>query len=238
MSDRKPLVLIVEDDEDMARLNARMLKRGGYAVIAAYTAAQAQALVRENAPDLFVIDIGLPDGDGFSLCREFRRNNDAPVLFLTGRKELGDKLTGLDSGGDYYLTKPYIMDEFMAVAQSLLRRSEQTRKRIAEATVITRGALTLQLARGKAFINGRDAELTAKEFTVLLMLVQNEGKELTSRAIYESVWGTAKGIDTGTVRVHISRIKKKLGEDDTFTISTEYGGGYTFREEPRCRRDT
>jgi len=230
MSDCKPLILMVEDDENMARFNARKLKRSGYDVLSVHTAAEARALARESMPDLFVIDIELPDGDGLSLCREFRQYNDAPVLFLTCRKKLEDKLTGLDSGGDYYLTKPYEMEEFVAVVQSLLRRAAQTRKKVAEATVITRGALTLNLARSRAFVNGLDAELTLKEFAILLMLVQNAGKELTGEMIYKSVFseGAAPGIDTGTVRVHISRIKKKLGDDDTFSILTRYGGGYKF----------
>jgi DNA-binding response OmpR family regulator len=231
MTDCKPLILMVEDDENMARFNARKLKRSGYDVFTAHTAEQARAFFNESAPDLFIIDVELPDGDGFSLCREFRQSSDAPVLFLTGRNKLTDKVTGLDSGGDYYLTKPYDIEEFIAVAQCMIRRAAQTQKKVTEATVITRGPLTLNIPRSRAFIDGHDAGLTQKEFAVLLLLIQNEGKKLTSEAIYESVFNgnATQTIDTGTVRVHISRIKKKLGRDDAFSIQTEYGGGYTFR---------
>jgi len=224
------LILIVEDDKELARLNARFLKRQGYEVIIAYNAAEARSLFRENSPGLLVLDIGLPDGDGLSLCEEFRRDTDAPVLFLTGKTETGDKVMGLRKGGDYYLTKPYDSNEFLAVVQSLLRREEQTQKKIAEVSVIQRGPLTLKLQESKVFINGHDAELTPKEFAVLLILVQNEDKELTYETIYEHVWGTAMNNDSSALRQQISRLKKKLDEDntDSFSILNDHGKGYTF----------
>jgi DNA-binding response OmpR family regulator len=154
-------------------------------------------------------------------------------LFLTGKKEPGDKVAGLSSGGDYYLTKPYDREEFLAVIQSLLRRLKLTREKLAEATTLTRGTLTLRIPQGKALVCGRDAELTPKEFAVLLLLMQNEGKELPGETIYESVWGTTANNDKNAIRMHISRLKKKLGEEgaDAFSILTGYGGGYTFTAE-------
>jgi len=233
MSEQKPLILIVEDDEDMAQLNARLARRNGLDALAAYTAAEARALARDHSPDLFVLDVTLPDGDGLSLCREFRQNSDAPVLFLTGRSETSDKIMGLSSGGDYYLTKPYDKNELIAVIQSLLRRTEQTQKKIDETSVITKGSLTLDLRERKAFVSRKDAGLTLKEFAILLMLVQNEGHELSSDVIYKQVWGADMNIDTGLIRKNISIIKKKLGEERAkdFNIFTEYGKGYTFIAE-------
>lgn len=230
MNEQKPLILIVEDDEDLARLNTRLLTRYGYDTLVARTAAEARALFSENIPDLFVLDVGLPDGDGFTLCEEFRRMTDAPIIFLTGKTEINDKVAGLGRGGDYYLTKPYIKDEFLAVVKNLLRKVEQVQKKIDEASVITRKSLTLKLYENKAYVDDRDAELTPKEFGVLLILVQNEDKEVTSEQLYKSVWGTTMNNDANAVRLHISRLKKKLGEEDTddFTIFTEYGRGYTF----------
>ena len=230
MSNHKPLILIVEDDEEMARLNGRLLKRKGYAVLLAANAAGARALARDNKPDLFILDVVLPDGDGFSLCKELQADNDAPVLFLTGKKELDDKLTGLGLGGDYYLTKPYENDEFLAVVCSLLRRESKNRKKIIEVTEIMRGGLTLQIPQSKAFVDGRDAELTPKEFAILLLLIQNEGRELSDRIIYESVWGTTMNNNSGALRKHISQIKKKLNEGNTddFSILSHYGKGYAF----------
>jgi DNA-binding response OmpR family regulator len=234
MIDRKPLILIVEDDADMARLNARMLKRKGYDVLLAFNAAEARTLAASNTPDLFVLDIELPDGDGFTLCKEIRQDSDAPVLFLTGRKTTEDKVTGMNTGGDYYLTKPYNMDEFAAVIARQLQKADETRnkldKAVRDAIITTRGSLTLNIPQSRAIVNGYDTELTPKEFAVLLLLVQNEGKELTGEAIYESVWGTTMNGDSTTIRVHISRLKKKLNEENTdeFSILSGLGKGYTF----------
>ncbi|MCL1834819.1 MAG: response regulator transcription factor [Oscillospiraceae bacterium] len=229
MSERNPLVLIVEDDAELARLNARFLKYNGYDAVVAATAAQAREAYASAAPDLFILDIELPDGDGFSLCAEFRQTTDAPILFLTGKSEARDKVKGLSLSGDYYLTKPFDSEEFLAVVKSLLRRVEQTRKKIDEASIIERGSLTLKLDDRKAFVGGRDAELTPKEFAVLLILMQNEEKEITSETIYMRVWGATMNNDANAVRLTVSRLKKKLGEDNAdFAIYTKYGGGYTF----------
>lgn len=234
MIERGPLILMVEDDEDTALLNSRMLKRKGYEVLLAASAAEARKLAQNNTPDLFILDIELPDGDGFTLCGEIRQNSDAPVLFLTGRKTTEDKVAGMSTGGDYYLTKPYNMDEFAAIAARLLQKAEESRskldKAVREATELTRGPLTLHIPQGRATVNGRNAELTSKEFAMLLLLMQNEGVELSGEAIYERVWGTPMNNDSAAIRMHISRLKKKLDEDNTdgFSILTEYGGGYKF----------
>ena len=230
MNEQTSFILIVEDDQDMADLNARLLKRHGYNTLVAYTAAQARSIIRENSPNVLILDIELPDGDGRSLCKEFRQYTDAPVMFLTGRTKKKDKLKGFNIGGDYYLTKPYDRDEFLVVVKSLFRRMEQTRKRLAEATVVTKGSLTLDIKEKAAYVNGRDAELTPKEFAVLLLLVQYENIELSCETIYKTVWKTIMNNDANAIRLHISRLKKKLNEENTddFAILSSYGGGYTF----------
>lgn len=230
MSKRNPLILTIEDDEDMARLNERFLKRQGYDVVVANTAAEARSHFKENFFDLLIIDIELPDGDGLSLCEEFRHDADVPVLFLTGRTKTDDKVKGLNAGGNYYLTKPYDRDEFLAVIRSLLRKEEQTRKRISKVTVIERGPLVIKLREGKAYINGRDTELTPKEFAVLLVLVQNEERELPYSIIFEKAWGIPMGDDSRALRQQISRLKKKLDEENTdaFSILNKHGKGYIF----------
>lgn len=223
-------VLIIEDDHDLARFNARMLERCGYDAVIAAGAAEARAAVRRAKPDLLVLDIELPDGDGLALCKEFKRDTNTPVLFLTGRAKTEDRVAGLDIGGDYYLTKPYDRNEFLAVVKSLLRRLGDSDKKLVEAAIITHGTLTIKIFESKAYIDGRDAGLTTKEFAVLLLLAQNEGREFSNAEIYEKVWGTTMNNDANAVRLHISRLKKKLGENDTddFAILTGYGKGYTF----------
>ena len=230
MSKLEPLIMIVEDEPDLARLNARLLMRKGYDVIVANSVAEARILFDMYEPDLYILDVMLTDGDGFSLCEEIRQYSDAPVLFLTGKSEIKDKIAGLRTGGDYYLTKPYDYDELTVVVESLLRKEEQTRKKIADVSVIKRGPLVLKLHEAKAYINDNNAGLTSKEFAILVLLVQNEEKRLSNETIYESVWEAEMGTDTGIIRKHISMIKKKLGVDNTddFDIISEYGGLYMF----------
>lgn len=229
-SEWKPLILIVEDDEELAQFNARLLRRQGYEVLVANTAEQARQCAAQNDPGLFVLDVRLLDGDGLTLCEEFRRTSDSPVLFLTGMSETTDKLAGLDAGGDYYLTKPYDKDEFIAVVRSLARRARLNMEKLTESSIIEKGPLTLVLDERKALVNGRDAELTVKEFAVLLMLVNSENTELTTETIYANVWGATMNKDANAIRLTISRLKKKLGAEnaDDFDIVTKYGGGYTF----------
>ena len=230
MDERKPSIMVVEDDTVMARLNSRLLKRQGYDVYVACTAVEARALIHSVKADLFVLDVGLPDGSGLELCKEFREESDAPVLFLTGRTGAVDKIAGLDSGGDYYLTKPYDKDEFIAVVRSLLRRAKQTEARIAEATIIDKGSLVLKLDERRVYVEGMDAGLSVKEFAVLLSLVQNENKEVPYDRLYESAWGSAMNNDSTSLRQLISRMKKKLDELNApdYSIVNEHGVGYTF----------
>ena len=234
MGKYKPLILMVEDDEDVALLNTRLLTRSGYEVLLAFTASQAREYVKNHAPDLFILDVELPDGYGFDLCVELRQESDAPIMFLTGRRTPQDKLKGMSLGGDYYITKPFDRDEFLGMVQILLDKAIQNRKKVdnavARATVITRGSLTLNISQSKAYVGGRDAELTQKEFAVLLMLVQNEDKELTSEVLYKNVWGVDMNKDTGTIRVHMSNLKKKLDANNTddFAILSVQGKGYIF----------
>lgn len=231
MNDRKPLIMIVEDNDDVARLNTRMLKRRGYEALTAINATRARSMMQENSPDLVVLDIMLPDGDGLELCKEFRQDSDVPVIFLTAKKRTEDRIAGLSEGGDYYLTKPYSVDEFIAVIERLLQRSRQARKENTELpAAITKGSLTLQIPQRTALVNGRDIGLTPKEFAVLLMLVQNEDMGLPSEIIFEHVWKTPMNGNTGALRVQIARLKKKLDEENTddFSILYKYGRGYVF----------
>jgi DNA-binding response OmpR family regulator len=233
MSDLKPLIIMVEDDEDMARLTGRLLSRDNYEVLLAFNAKNAKELMQNHKPDLLILDIMLPDSDGITLCEELRNDSDAPVLFLTGKRAPSDKVEGLRAGGDYYLTKPYNRDEFLAVVGSLLRRESETRKKIKDATELKRGTLTLLLAQSKALVNGLDANLTPKEFSILYLLMLNENKELNGETIYKKIWNTDAPEDLGTVRQHISRLKKKLNEENTddFSILNKPGQGYMFTTE-------
>jgi len=230
MTDMTQTIMLVEDDTDMAQLNARLLRRRGYSVLVANNATEARDIAADASPDLFILDIGLPDGNGLRLCEEFRERTDAPMMFLTGKTETRDKIAGLRTGGDYYLTKPYDRTEFIAVVESLLRRAERMREKMNGAAAITKGSLTLKLDERKAYVNGNDAGLTPKEFALLHLLIQNEDKEMKYDLLFETVWGTSMNNDSNALRQRISRIKKKIEEDraSDFSIINEHGKGYIF----------
>ena len=124
MNEKKSLILMVEDEEQVLNTNCRMLRRRGYDVRTAQTAAEACHQLEEQLPDLLILDIMLPDGNGLDICRRFREKTMNPVLFLTGKSDIRDRVEGLQQGGDYYLTKPYNFDEFLAVIQMLLERQK------------------------------------------------------------------------------------------------------------------
>jgi DNA-binding response OmpR family regulator len=233
MEDWKPVILMVEDDEDVLFANRQLLKRRGYEVLAAGNAAGARAIFAAQTPDLVILDIMLPDGNGYDLCAEFRQASDNPVLFLSGRQDAQDKVQGMSLGGDYYLTKPYNAEELTAVVGRLLQRERQTREKHAKLTTLTRGPLTLEIPKSRALHSGVDAGLTQKEFAILLILVQNEGIEISVDRLYEEVWGTSARGDIRTVRNHVYNIRAKLGADstDAFAIDTAHNKGYCFTSQ-------
>ncbi len=229
-NEQKPVILMVEDEKEVLSINARMLKRRGYAVLTAASYHEAITLLESHIPDLLILDIMLPDGSGFELCRQFRRVSDHPVMFLSGKSETSDRVDSLEMGGDYYLQKPYDPDELLAIANRLTKRHLLARQKQMELTLINKGSLTLDLQKNKASVGGVDAALTAKEFALLLYLVQHEDKEVSPHTLYQTVWGTAYADDIRTVRTHIKNLRKKLGADEAedFDIVSSYGKGYTF----------
>ena len=230
MKEEKPIILVVEDETDVLRINARMLTRRGYTVYTAENCRRAYERMENPTPDLLILDIMLPDGSGYDICERFRSISDNPVIFLTGKSETCDKIEGLGHGGDYYLTKPYDPDELLAVADRLIKRHLQTKQKHEQLTTIVKGALALDIPRTRATINGVDAGLTVKEFALLLLLVQSEDKEVSPQELYEKVWGVPSGDDIRTVRFHIKNLRRKIHADDAkdYDIVSVYGKGYMF----------
>ena len=152
MNEKKSLILMVEDEEQVLNTNCRMLRRRGYDVRTAQTAAEVCHQLEEQLPDLLILDIMLPDGNGLDICRRFREKTMNPVLFLTGKSDIRDRVEGLQQGGDYYLTKPYNFDEFLAVIQMLLERQKRMEEKIKEKFQSSRqipiGSLRLDLSDG------------------------------------------------------------------------------------------
>lgn len=235
MSERQT-ILLVEDEKDVLMVNARLFARRGYDVRTAQSCTEAYQKLKET-PDLLILDIMLPDGSGYDICQAFRQNSDHPVIFLSGKGQIADKVQGLQQGGDYYLTKPYDTSELLAVVDMLLKRHLQAVQKRQQASVICKGSLVLEVDNSRALCDGRDAGLTArdagltaKEFSLLLMLVRNEENVVSPQELYERVWGMEAADDVRTVRFHIANLRKKLDADNApdFDIVSVYGKGYMF----------
>ncbi len=222
----KTLILMVEDEIDVIKVNERMLKRRGFEVLTAQTVKESLEILKTYTPDLVILDIMLPDGDGYEICGQFRQISDNPILFLSAKREISDRIKGLKYGADYYLTKPYHYDELLAVIERLVERKQKNNTE----SLVKKGEVTLDLVKHLAIVKDVDVKLTKKEFMLLLTLIENEDKELSHKLLYEKVWGETSNDDTRVIRTHISRLKVKLECDksDTYDIISRYGKGYTF----------
>jgi len=222
----KTIILIVEDDKDILTINADHLRAEGYIVIEADTIQKACDAVVQNNPSLILLDIRLPNGSGIDFCKEARAMTSVPIIFLTALDEEEDKINGLMSGGDDYITKPYSLGELTARVYSLLRRVKMNDKEIYE-----HPPLKIDAVAQKVYLNGKDAALYPKEYQIFLMLVKNIGRTISAKYLYETVWGDDPHAGIKTVHVHIHSIRKKLNMDyDTPNqIKTIRNVGYCFR---------
>lgn len=223
-------VLIVEDEETVQETLAYNLEQEGYSVLTAGDGEDALKLIRQNKPDLVVLDIMLPGLDGLAVCRLVRKDPEIahiPIIMLTARGTQGDKMVGLDSGADDYVTKPFGLGEFLARVRAVLRR--------APGRAITRqslqmGNLEIDLTARRAYLGSEELHLSQKEFDLLVELMRNEGAVLSRDLILSRVWGYDYYGDSRTVDVHIRWLRQKI-EDDASNpkhIITVRGVGYRF----------
>jgi len=222
-------LLVVEDEVKMAGLLKRGLEEEGYAVDVAATGSEAVWLGTENPYDAIVLDVMLPDFDGFEVCRKLRSGGRwAPVLMLTARDDVPDRVAGLDAGADDYLTKPFSFSELFARLRALMRRGASERP-----AVLRDGDLALDPATRRVRREGRPIELTAKEFALLEYFMRHPGEVLTRTRIIEHVWDFAYEGDSNVVDVYVRYLRDKIdrpfGRD---SIQTVRGTGYRLREEP------
>ena len=218
------LILLVEDNEQIAYANERMLKRRSYEVMTACTLSEAKQKMRERKPDAIVLDIMMPDGNGLDFLRELRKESNIPVLLLTGLTGSDDIIKGLADGGDDYLTKPYEFSVLLARLEALLRRAE----RLPE--VLHKGLLKLDVMAAQAFFRDEDLLLTQKDFALLLMFTQNEEKTINAEYIYEKLWKVPLIKDKQAIKSAISRLRAKL-LGSGYTILAMRGEGYVFKKE-------
>jgi len=220
-------ILLVEDDGRVARLVERTLAEAGHHVEVAYDGPSGLARGVAGAYDLIVLDILLPGMDGLDVCRRLRRRSvRTPILMLTARDAVPDRVRGLDAGADDYLVKPFALEEFLVRVRALERRSGD-----AADEVLQVGDLTLDLGRLEAWRGGRAIELTAKEFGLLAYLMRAPGRVLTKERIADHVWGYDSETTSNVVEVYIHYLRDKI--DKGFPrplIRTVRGVGYTIKE--------
>ncbi len=217
------LILLIEDDPDIASANKIMLELEGYSVIEARTLKKGKELVESASPDLVVMDIMLPDGNSLDYCRELRGKSGVRILFLSALGTKEDIVKGLRAGGDDYLAKPYIMDELILRIQSLMRRGNMN---LGDSN---KGRLTFNSLSHQAFCDGKDLMLKPKEYAVLELLERNLDSYLSAEEIYSAVWNADSGDDLSTVHNHIYSLRKKLSAVG-FVIELKRGRGYKLKE--------
>ena len=204
--------------------NERMLKRRGYEVITALTLAQARIAICAQMPDLFVLDIMLPDGSGLDFMAELRKYSQTPILLLTGLTTPEDIVRGLTAGGDDYLAKPYDFGVLLARVEALLRRAQQVPE------YIHKGRLRLDVTADVATLDGDDLLLSQKEFSLLLIFLQNEERFISAEYLYEKVWKQAMAGNSNTLKTTINRLREKI-KSSGYRIAWSRGEGYCFERE-------
>ena len=232
-----PRVLVVEDETNIRDLVALHLGLEGVQPVLVGDGHEALRLARTEPFDLIVLDLMLPGLDGVTLCRAIRReklNGDVPILMLTARREESDKVLGLDSGADDYLTKPFGIREFIARVRALLRRPRRSQlaSGAAQGQTVSAGALTVDPARRNARLDGREIELTAHEFDLLYLLASNPGIVFSREGLVQRVWGDDTYVTTRSVDTLVKRIRRKIepDADEPRFILTVWGTGYKFAD--------
>jgi two-component system copper resistance phosphate regulon response regulator CusR len=222
-------ILLVEDEIEIQSFLRSSLQEAGYQVDAAADAKSAMQLATECVYDILIVDLGLPDLDGMNLILRLRQSGvSAPVLILTARRSVDDRVRGLEQGGDDYLTKPFALAELLARLRNLIKRSNASG---GEATRLTILDLELDLLRREARRAGQVLQLTAQEFVLLEYLCRNAGRVVTRSMIMGRVWGLQIHPDTNIVDVHIYRLRGKVdGEGKRPLISTLRGVGYVLND--------
>ncbi len=221
-------VLIVDDDRAVRESLRRALSLTGYEVTLAETGSEALSQLATSVPDAVVLDIAMPELDGLEVCRRMRAAGDrTPVLMLTARDAVSERVEGLDAGADDYLVKPFDLDELKARVRALLRRGTPT----GELDRLSFAHLTLDAARHGVDVGDRFEELTRTEYQLLELLMLNRGKVVTRDVIQERVWGYAFGPASNSLGVYIGYLRRKLEENgDPRVIHTVRGVGYVLRE--------
>ncbi|MFH0914183.1 MAG: response regulator transcription factor [Chloroflexota bacterium] len=233
MIDEKKKILLVDDEEVLVRLVREVLTEKGYEVFTASDGQEALRLFFLHRPDLVLLDVIMPQMDGWHTCSRIRELSDVPIVMLTGKsKTEEDIVRGLDYGADDYLIKPVGNRELVARLKAILRRSELSPSSTSRENTYADGYLSVDIPSRKVLLNNRLVKLTPTEFSLLALLVQNPGRILTHKQLLEKVWGWEYGDDLDYVRIYIWHLRQKVEPDPTKPkyIMTESGVGYYFQK--------
>ena len=224
-------IFLVEDDKAIAKNLMLLLRSEGYTVTHAPTQSEAIDLVSVNRFDLALVDISLPDGNGFTVCTEIKETQDIPVIFLTASGDEASVVTGLNMGADDYITKPFNILEVKARIKAIMRRAGSNQEEKDKAKTIEAGDLKMDCESRRVFISGKEINLTAKEFDVLELLVFNPNKVYSRENLLNIVWGYEYPGDVRTVDVHIRRLREKIeaNPSEPKYVHTKWGVGYYFQ---------
>jgi two-component system response regulator RegX3 len=223
-------ILLVEDERSITEPLADALGREGFEPHVAGTVADALAQAALLEPDLVLLDVMLPDGSGFDVCRELRRESKVPIIMLTARGEEADRVIGLELGADDYVVKPFSAREVVARIRAVLRRADTTEPERAPEGVVEIGDVRLDAAKREVLLAGNPVELSRKEFDLLELLMRNAGSVVKRERLIEDVWDTNWFGSTKTLDVHVSALRRKLGDDssDPRYLHTVRGVGFRF----------
>jgi DNA-binding response OmpR family regulator len=224
-----PRILLVEDERSIAEPFARILRREGFEPVVATTAAEALEQVRDTDPDLVLLDLALPDGDGRDVCRTIRSESAIPVIMVTARGTETDRVVGLELGADDYVVKPFSAAEVIARIRAVLRRAR--REEAPPPAPVRIDGLEVDLAARTARLDGAELRLSRKEFDLLAELVRHAGRVVTREDLMSRVWDENWFGSTKTLDVHIGWLRRKLGDDPAAPrfIHTVRGVGFRFR---------
>lgn len=224
--EKQQLILLVEDDPEVMATNTEYFKSKGYDVLEADTIARAQQCLRENTPDIIILDVYLPDGLGFEFCQDIREQSSIPVIFLTIEGKHENIVDGLSLGGDDYIVKPYDLDELNARVEALLRRYKMN----SEYKIIKiHPDFFINAISLRAFFNNIDICLSTKEVQILAQLAREGGKFIPEEQLFKEVWGIENDTNLKTMMVHVSTLRTKLRENDVTDIVVERDEEKGFR---------
>ena len=227
-----PLILIVDDEPSIREVVSVYLKRAGYGAVTASDGITALDILKEQSPDLVVLDLMLPEVDGYEITRHLRAHGSLPIIMLTARRQETDRVLGLEMGADDYVVKPFSPRELVSRVKAVLRRVQGSTEAW-EDQALRFGTLWIDPQARRVEVDGEEKQLTVKEFDLLWAFARHPHQVLSRSQLLDLVWGTAEYIDPSTVTVHVHRLREQieLDPDEPHYIHTVWGVGYRFEPE-------